>query len=82
MSAYKLTHFPFSFIIDLKLIRVSSRLDNRAKDIYVATFRRELENDIGCIGSNELGVAVKQLYLKYVRGEGTDKEIKPNASEG
>ena len=82
MSAFKLKHFSFSLIIDLKWIRVSSRLENCTKDIYVATFLRELENEIGCIGSKELGVVVKQLYRKYVRGEGTDKEIKPNASEG
>ena len=54
------------------------RHDNRTKDIYIATFRRELENVICSIGQKELELAVKQLYRKYVRGEGTDKEITPS----
>ena len=72
---------------DIRLLTLGNeakmlRHDNRTKDIYIATFRRELENVIRCMGSKELDLAVKQLYKKYVRGEGVDKEIKPNATEG
>jgi len=52
------------------------RHDNRQKDIYIATFRRELENVVGAFGQKELEAAIKQLYRKYVRGESNAKEIR------
>jgi WD40 repeat protein len=55
------------------------RQDNRVKDIYIATFRRELENVIGSFGHKELEIAVKQLYRKYVKG---DKDLKIDLKAG
>lgn len=63
--------------VEAKDLRISSyihelqvlRSDNRQKEIYIATFRRELENVIGAFGKKELETAVKILYRKFVRGE-------------
>ena len=66
-----------SMKVEAKDLRISAymhevqglRSDNRQKDIYIATFRRELENVISAFGKKELETAVKILYRKFVRGE-------------
>jgi len=64
-----------AFIHEVGLLRQ----DNRQKDIYIATFRRELENVIGAFGQKELESAVKQLYRKYVKGENVKMDFKTAA---
>lgn len=73
--------------VEAKDLRISSymnevqvlRADNRQKEIYIATFRRELENVIGAFGKKELETAVKILYRKFVRGEVIRDENNKNA---
>lgn len=64
-----------AFVHEVSLLRQ----DNRQKDIYIATFRRELENVVGSFGHKELEIAVKQLYRKYVKGENLKIDLKAGA---
>lgn len=64
-----------SFTHEVSLLRQ----DNRQKDIYIATFRRELENVVGAFGQKELEAAVKQLYRKYVKGENIKMDVRGGA---
>ena len=67
-----------SFTHEVSLLRQ----DNRQKDIFIATFRRELENVVGAFGQKELEAAVKQLYRKYVKGENIKMDIRPVGAAG
>jgi hypothetical protein len=45
------------------------RADNRQKEVYIAAFKRDLENILGSFGQKEIEDSIHRLYKKYIKGE-------------